>query len=138
MVWDDHAWLVPRIKAAVSANKPPLSFIFEDPKHTEYNAWDIKLSVALNVYENMMRGSVPVYWDESDRVRFEVARGVSKSRAAIERREAQDGKKKDAQHGVYYYAIPHTIDGGPLPTQEEWLEERAAKRGRGDKVPGRG
>ncbi len=125
------------MRAAASAKLPPLAFILEDPKHTEYNLWDIRLSVALGVYDDMMRGSIPVYIDESDRVRFEVMKGVSKSRAAIDRREAQDGKSKEPNYGVYYYAVPKTIDGKPLPTMEEWLEEKAAKKGRGDKVPQR-
>lgn len=137
LAWDDHAWLVSRIRAAASAGKPPLSFIFEDPRHVEYNVWDVRLSVALGVYDDMMRGSIPVYWDESDRIRFEVEKGVSKSRAALDRREAQEAKSKDPNYGVYYYAVPKVIDGGPLPTLQEWLDEKAAKRGRGDKVPQR-
>lgn len=137
LVWDDHAWLVARIRAAVAAGKPPVAFILGDPTHTEYDAWDIKLATALNVYDDMMRGSIPVYWDESDRVTFDVKVGVSKSRRAIDAKEAQDSKSKDPHHGRYYYAVPRVIDGGALPTMEEWVKEKKAKEGRGDKVPKR-
>ena len=39
--------------------------------------------------------------------------------------------------GLYYYAVPETIDGGPLPTIEEWTKERAAKQGREKEGPRR-
>lgn len=123
----------------MSVNKPPTAFILEDPTHTEWDDWDIKLAIALTIYDDMLRGSVPIYLDESDRVRFEVGTGLSKSRAAIERQEARDAEKnkngKNPNHGVYYYPIPKTIDGGDLPTLEEWLAEKEAKKGKGDKVP---
>jgi hypothetical protein len=77
----------------------------------------------------MMRGSVPIYWDESDRVAFDVGTGISKSRAALDRKEEQDSKKDTKTHGKYYYPIPRTIDGGPLPTREEWVKEKLAKKG---------
>lgn len=86
---------------------------------------------AYHLHEDMMRGSVPVYWDESDRVAFDVRTGVSKSRRALDRREDLDRKKDSAQnYGKYYYVVPRTVDGGPLPTRDEWLEERRMKEGR--------
>lgn len=106
-----------------------MSIILRDPGHKEYGRWDLILASAYHVYSDMMRGSVPIYWDESDRVAFEVKAGKSKSRAAIERREEQDQKTKKDTKGVYYYAVPRTIDGGALPTLAEWQEERAGKMG---------
>ncbi len=141
LFWDDHSWVVSRIRTALSVSKPPTAFILEDPTHTEWDDWDIKLANALTLYDNLLRGSVPIYWDESDRVRFDVGTGVSKSKAAVDRREAADEKKnkdgKNPNYGVYYYPIPKTIDGGDLPTMEEWMEEKKRKQGKGDKVPTR-
>jgi hypothetical protein len=78
-----------------------------------------------------MRGSVPIYWDESDRVAFDVGTGKSKSRAALDRKERSWEKKKPAEKdGVYFYPIPRAIDGGMLPTREEWIAEKQAKQGR--------
>jgi hypothetical protein len=128
-MWDDHAWLVPRIRAALDAKVPPSAIILRDPEHTEYDAWDLKMVAAYHVYNDMMRGSIPIYWDESDRVAFDVKTGVSKSKAALDRKEEQESKKKGTRHGVYHYAVPRTIDGGPLPTLEEWAAEKAAKQG---------
>jgi hypothetical protein len=133
LIWDDHAWLVPRIRAALDAGVPPTAIILRDPGRKEYGAWDLKLAAAYHIYSDMLRGSVPVYWDESDRVTFDVKVGKSKSRAAIERREEADSKGKKDTKGLYYYAVPRTIDGGPLPTLDEWHEERLRKAGVQDK-----
>lgn len=104
--------------------------ILRNPRHKEYTDWDLRLLVAYYTHDQLLRGSVPVYWDESDRVAFDVKTGISKSRRAISQREERDSKKGQAQHGVYYYAVPRAIDGGPLPTMEEWLAEREAKQGK--------
>lgn len=105
--------------------------LLRDPAITENNEWDLKLTMALHIHDGFMRGSIPVYWDESDRVVFDVKTGKSKSKAAIERREEADQKKKVDAKGVYYYVEPRTNDGGPMPTYEEWAEERARKVGKG-------
>lgn len=97
--------------------------------------WDLKLIAALYIYDEMMRGSIPVYWDESDRVAFDVKKGISKSRAAIERKQELEEKKKTKTYGEYFYVVPRVIDGGNLPTREEWAAERAAKQGRADSAP---
>lgn len=133
-MWDENAWLVPRIRAALDAQVPPTAIILRDPEHKEYGVWDFKLVTALRIYDDMMRGSVPIYWDESDRVAFDVKVGVSKSKAAIEIRQSRDEKKKTNTPGRYYYVTPRVIDGGLLPTREEWIEERMKKMG-ADKPP---
>lgn len=128
-MWDENAWLVPRIRAALDAKVPPTAIILRDPGIKEYGKWDLKLIAAYHIYTDMMRGGVPVYWDESDRVTFDVKVGKSKSRAAIEKRQDADTKKNADQFGKYYFAVPRVMDGGNLPTREEWLAERAAKQG---------
>jgi hypothetical protein len=137
-VQDDHAWLIPRIRAALDAGVPPTAIILRDPERKEYNSWDLRIAAAYHIHEDLMRGSVPIYWDESDRVAFDVKTGVSKSRAAIDRREDADrAKNKDGKglEGRYYYAVPRVIDGGALPTLEEWIAEKEAKKGL-DRGPG--
>lgn len=134
MIWDDHAWVVPRIKAALAAQVPPSAILLRDPAHREYDEWDLKLVAAYHIYKDLLRGSVPVYWDESSRVTFDVKVGLSKSQAAVDRKQAQDQKAADKSpatlYGRYYYAVPRVTDGGALPTLEEWLEEKAAMKGR--------
>lgn len=134
-MWDDHSWLVPRIRAALDAGVPPTAIILRDPGRKEYGPWDLKLAAAYRIYDDLMRGAVPIYWDESDRVAFDVGIGYSKSRAAMDRREDLDSQKKDKHYGRYYYPIPRTIDGGPLPTPEEWATERRAKMGNVKRPP---
>jgi hypothetical protein len=130
-VWEDHNWLVPRIRAALDAKVPPSAIILRDPAHKDHTVWDLKLIAAYHIHADMMVGNIPIYWDQSDRVAFDVRTGVSKSRAAIERREeAATGKGKKVPPGTFYYAVPRTIDGDPLPTMEEWLIEKAEKEGR--------
>lgn len=123
--------MVPRIRAALDAKVPPRAILLGDPAIKEYNSWDLKIVTAYRIHEDFMRGSVPVYWDESDRVAFDVKVGISKSRRALDRREEADNKKEGLDtKGRYYYVEPRTIDGGPMPTYEEWLEERARKQGK--------
>lgn len=131
---DENAWLLPRIRAALDAKVPPSAIILRDPGHTEYDEWDLKLIAAYHIHEDFMVGTVPVYWDQSDRVAFDVKTGHSKSRAALDRKQELDSKK-NVKPGTYYYVVPRTIDGGPLPTREEWAAEQAAKRGRPDTGP---
>lgn len=109
--------------------------ILRDPGRKEYGRWDLLLASALHIHDGLLRGNIPIYWDESDRVAFDVHVGLSKSRAAIDRREERDQKSKVDMKGKYYYAVPRVTDGGALPTMEEWLEERARKKGK-DTGPG--
>jgi hypothetical protein len=130
-MWDDHAWMVPRIKAALTAGLPPTATLLRDPSRKEYGVWDIKLVVALEIYEGLLVGSVPIYWDQSDRVTFNVKKRVSKSRKVIEAaQEADQNRKGFKTHGLLYYAEPRTMDGGPLPTLQEWHAEQERKQGK--------
>lgn len=71
---------------------------------------------------------MPIYWDRSDRVRFTAKSFISKSKAVLDQAEekARDGKAKN--YGKVFYPEPVTIDGGPLPTLEEYLEQEKRKR----------
>ena len=115
---------------------PPVAVLLDDPDHREYTAMDFKLMKAFHIREDMMVGNVPIYWDQSDRVAFDVKTGISKSKAATERWERQQEKKNSGPNptkptpGLFAYPVPKTIDGGPLPTLQEWIEEKAAKAGR--------
>lgn len=108
--------------------------LLRDPAHTEYDAWDMKLAAAYHIRESLLVGSVPIYWDQSDRVAFDVKKGKSKSRAKIqaaERAAQKRAKNNEAElDGVFFYAVPRTIDGGALPTYEEWAEEKARLEGK--------
>jgi hypothetical protein len=62
-------------------------------------------------------------------VTFDAKGRTSKSRAAIERAQESDSKKKSNAKGRYYVAEPRVMDGGEFPTRDEWLREEAAKTG---------
>jgi len=66
---------------------------------------------------------------------FDAKGRTSKSRAAIERAQESDGKKKSNAKGRYYVAEPRVMDGGEFPTRDEWLQEEAAKNGQGNGRP---
>lgn len=118
---------MPRIRAAIKINKPPIGVMFGDPD-AKWTKWDLRLVMALEIHDNMMQGGIPLYWDRSDRVRFEVESYVSKSKAVLDRAEAKAAEGKTKNYGKIFYVKPHTVDGGPLPTLEEFLEEQASKQ----------
>lgn len=56
---------------------------------------------------------------------------MSKSKAAIDRaEEASNSGNKKPVPGRYFIAEPRVIDGGELPTRDEWILEMQAKRGK--------
>lgn len=122
--------MVPRLEAAARASQPPLMFILEDPEHTEWNKWDIRLAKALQLQKDLLQGGIPIYWDRSERVRFNVKSYISKSKAAIDRAEEAEGKKRTKVFGKVFYAEPVVTDGGLLPTLHEFQEEQRQKRER--------
>ena len=79
--------------------------------------------------QDWYRDGVPIWWDESERITFDARARVSKSKAAIERAQEADGKKKNKTHGKYFIVEPRVMDGGEMPTRDEWLEEQNQKQG---------
>lgn len=118
------------LKAAAGIGHPPTAVIFSDPGHTEWTMWDYRLVKAHYILQDWYRDGVPLWWDESDRITFDAKARFSKSRAAIERAQEADGKKKSKSYGKYYIAEPRVMDGGDMPTKQEWLEEQHHKSGR--------
>ena len=112
--------------------------IFSDPSHDKWDEWDYKLFKAHYILEDWYRDGIPIWWDESDRVTFDAKARVSKSRAAIERAQEADSKKKNKTHGRYFVAEPRVMDGGEMPTRDEWLEEQNNKKGVVRERPARG
>lgn len=94
--------------------------------------WDYRLLKAHYILQDWYRDGVPLWWDESDRVTFDAKPRFSKSRAAVERAQEALSKKKTKSYGQYFVTEPRVIDGGELPTREEWIEEQ--KRKAGDKT----
>jgi len=104
--------------------------IFEAPER-EWTRWDFRLIKALELYDDMKTGTgMPMYWDRSDRVRFELETYTSKSKAVLDRAEEKAAEGKSKNYGKVFYTVPKTMDGGPLPTLEEFLAEQAEKRSR--------
>lgn len=97
--------------------------------------WDYRLLKAHFILEDWYRDGIPIWWDESERIAFEVKGRTSKSRAAIERAQENAGKgNKKAVPGRYFIAQPVVIDGGDFPTRDEWLDEQAALSGQNKNV----
>jgi hypothetical protein len=117
------------LKAAAGIGHPPTAVIFSDPKHTEWTMWDYRLIKAHYILQDWYRDGVPLWWDESDRVTFDAKARFSKSRAAIERAQEADGKKKSKAYGKYYIVEPRVMDGGEMPSRQEWVEEQKNKSG---------
>lgn len=81
--------------------------------------------------EDYSRDGVPLWWDESDVVAFEVEKRISKSRAAIQRAEdAENSKDKKSPPGRYYIPVPKKIGGGPLPTFNDFIAQQEHKKGK--------
>lgn len=81
--------------------------------------------------QDFIREGIPVWWDESDDVNFEVEKRISRSRAATQRaEESENGKDKKSPPGRYYIPIPKARGGQSLPTFADWVEETARKRGK--------
>lgn len=87
------------------------------------------------ILEDWYRDGIPLWWDESDRVTFDAKARVSKSRAAIERAQEADSKKKSKSHGRYFIAEPRVMDGGEMPDREEWVKEQEDKKGKPTQKP---
>lgn len=106
-----------------------MMFILEDPDHSEWTMWDMRLVKGLQLHDDIRNGTgIPIYWDRSDRVVFETEHYISKSQAALDRAEEKARDSKAKNYGKIFYAVPKTTDGGPLPTFQEWTEEQEKKR----------
>ena len=80
--------------------------------------------------QDWYRDGIPIWWDESERVTFDAKARTSRSRAAIERaQDAATANGKKAVPGRYFIAEPRVMDGGEMPTRDEWLEEQEVKNG---------
>lgn len=117
------------MKAAVKSGQPPTAVILSDPEHKEWSVWDYRLFKSFYILEDWYRDGIPLWWDESDRVTFDVIARTSKSRAALERASEAEAKKKSKAHGKYFVVEPRVMDGGDFPTRAEWVEEQERKRG---------
>jgi hypothetical protein len=114
----------------VHSGQPPIAVILSDPSHDKWNMWDYRLFKAYYILQDWYRDGIPIWWDESERVTFDAKARLSKSRAAIERaQEAASGKGKKSVPGRYFVAEPRVMDGGEMPTREEWIEEQKFKAG---------
>lgn len=79
--------------------------------------------------QDWYRDGIPIWVDESDRIAFDAVARVSKSRAAVDRAQEAQQKKKKSTPGLYFIPEPRVMDGGEMPTRQEWVDEQARKRG---------
>ena len=79
--------------------------------------------------EDWYRDGIPIWVDESERVAFDAKARFSKSRAAVERAQESDSKKKNKSYGKYFIPEARVVDGGEMPTRQEWIDEQARKMG---------
>lgn len=112
----------------MKANLPPKQVLFNDPKHTEYDYWDLMLLKAYHFCEDYIRDGVPIWWDESDEVFFEAEPRISKSNAATRRAEEVENQgDRKSPPGRYFIPIPKTRGGRAMPTFSDWLKEQEKK-----------
>lgn len=128
MTWERCKPFYSYLRAAINANLPPKQVIFNDPTHTEYDFWDLRLLKAYYFAQDFYRDGIPVFWDESDDVMFEVEKRISRSRAAVQRAEDSENKgERKAPPGRYYIPTPKTRGGAPFPTFKDWLNDEQRK-----------
>lgn len=131
MTWERCKPFYSYLRAAVEAHLPPKQVIFNDPTHTSYDFWDLRLLKAYYLSVDFSRNGVPVWWDESDDVMFEAEKRVSRSRAATDKAErAENSGDKSAPPGRYYLPVPKTRGGAPFPTFKDYIAQEERKRGK--------
>lgn len=118
LTWDDQSYIEPYLKVAVEIGHPPSAVILNDPTRTKWTTLDYKLAKAYQLRQTY--GDIPPWIDRSERVAWDAKTFISKSAAAVERK--QDKQKKPVP-GMRYYAVPRTTDGGPMPTMKEFFED---------------
>ena len=97
--------------------------LLNKPEQTQWTSLDYKLIKAYHLRQTY--GDIPPWIDRSERVSFDVKSFVSKSAAAVEKKQDADSNKKNTKFfGKRYYAVPRTVDDGPMPTMEEFFEEQ--------------
>lgn len=102
--------------------------ILSDPTCMTWTAIDYKLVKAHYLKGNMMSGNFPIWIDSSPRVEFEAKSLISKSEAAVQRAAKNDSSKGEGTPGKRFYAIPHVMDGGKMPTMREYIDEQEKVR----------
>ena len=104
--------------------------ILGDSSIKEWTSLDYRLVKAYELRQTY--GTFPPWIDRSERVAFDAKTFVSKSAAAIERKQDSDSNRKGnakSMFGKRYYAIPRTTDDGPMPTMAEFYEEQRRLNG---------
>lgn len=93
----------------------------------------MQLLKAYHFAESFVREGVPVWWDESDDVMFDVEKKISRSRAAVTRAEkSESGNDKEVPPGRYYIPVPRTMGGKPMPTFDDWVKDQGRKSGKNE------
>lgn len=126
------------IEAARAFGKPPCQFILEDPGWKEWTKWDLRIANAYEIAKSAEVNGWPAHIDQSPRVEFKVKPRLSRSQAALDKYQYEERKrmeKKGAKpkFGIIPVAMPVTIDGGPLPTREEWIKSQQQEVGPDEK-----
>lgn len=132
---DDHRHLVDYIEAAARFNKPPFQLMFGEEEWPLWTKYDSLISVAYERYQRYQTSDGhPIFWDQSQRVKASVKTYKSKAKAAMDEWDDTQSKKLEAmrktnphahlERGIVPYVIFEAIDGGPMPTLEEWVTSR--------------
>lgn len=108
--------------------------ILDDPKHTEWTKWDVRIANAYQMLLDFEVDGQPIWIDQSPRVNFVLGTRKSKSAAALERAQYNEQKRADKMGNNYtpkfgekLYVTPVTIDGGPMPSKREWVKAQQDK-----------
>ena len=138
MTWPSHRPILSDIRLAIKTGQRPTAFILRDKyagyrdydnprwdierapyvNASEYTEWDFLLASAAQILEdhtNPENGQLR-WFDESDKVEWNVRSGYSGYNAALDRDE-----KNELEPGEYRYAVPEYDEDDP-PTFWEWID----------------
>lgn len=140
--WSDHKVYVSDIRLALKTGQRPTATILRDKyagyrdygnplweyergpyvNTSEWTTWDYALASTLQLIEDYTDKSTgQLYWyDQSDKVEWEVKSMFSGSQAALDRE-----KDRDLEPGETLYAEPVFRNPEDRPTINEWLEDLA-------------
>lgn len=134
----EHRYVIPKIKAAISAGIKPTSMIF----HTQpTDAWERFDFLLLEAYQSLRDETCPKcghpVWlcrSQSANVYFDVRDDFCQAERALKEAEARTNKtklspKERKDLGRFQYTVPMAPEGTELPAREEYYADLAAANG---------
>lgn len=134
----EHHYIVPKIKAAITAGIKPTSMIFHTQPDEDWVRFDFML---LEAYQSLQDETCPKcghpIWlcrSQSADIYFDVQDDYCQADRALKEHEAKSNKSKPSASekkafGQFFYTVPKTVPGAELPTREQYYADKAAEQG---------